>query len=341
MQQLKKSFPICFVFLFIIPLFTLSYAVLPKELVPVGQTVGIEVKCEGVMVIALENTGTNKNGHSAGAKAGFQPGDIITQVAGKRIASLSDFQDTIASTEEYPIAIQIERNGKNMQLNLTPEAEQNGKIELGLWLRDSIAGIGTVTFYDPLSGIFGALGHGVSDVETGNLIPLGEGFILPSTVKAVRPGRAGNPGELQGNFEFTRRIGRVLQNTHSGIYGKLDDTTAFLAEDRLPVGYATEVRAGSAKIRSNVEGASVNEFDIEISRIFSDSADRNLLITVTDPQLLSITGGIVQGMSGSPIIQDGKIIGAVTHVLINDPKKGYGILIESMLEAAFSGQMAA
>ena len=337
MQQLKKSLTICSLFLCMIPLFVLAYATFPTELVAVGQTVGIEVHCDGVMVIALEE----KETHLPGVQAGFLPGDIITQVAGEKVSSLSQFQNILSNAKEEFISVGIYRGGKPMQLRLSTIKDENDKIELGLWLRDSIAGIGTLTFYDPLSGIFGALGHGVSDAESGNLMPMGEGYILPSTVKSVRPGKAGAPGELQGNFEFTRRIGRLLKNTHTGIYGQLEDTTAFLPGETLPVGRAADVHVGPAKIRSNVRGSQVDEFDIEISRVFSGGEDRNLLITVTDPQLISITGGIVQGMSGSPIIQNGKIVGAVTHVLINNPEKGYGILIESMLEDAYAGPNAA
>ena len=333
----KKSSAILLLLFFIVPFFTAAYAALPTELVPVGQTVGIEVKCDGVMVIAVSES---KSG-LPGTNAGLLPGDVIIKAAGETVSTLEQFQNILEKSDTDTIAVQIRRAGKQMQLNVNTEKDESGKIELGLWLRDSIAGIGTVTFYDPISGIFGALGHGVSDVETGNLMPMREGYILPATVKNVRAGRAGNPGELQGNFDFSRRIGRLTINAHTGIFGKMEDTTAFLPEERMPVGTAADVRLGAAKIRSNVRGSEIKEFDIEISRIFSGGEDRNLLITVTDPELIAITGGIVQGMSGSPIIQDGKIIGAVTHVLINNPEKGYGILIEHMLEETYAGRAAA
>ena len=331
----KKSSAILLLLFFIVPFFATAYAALPTELVPVGQTVGIEVKCNGVMVVAVSESG------AASGSAGLLPGDVITKAAGETVSTLEEFQHILEKTDAATIPIQISRSGKAMQFNLNTEKDENGKVELGLWLRDSIAGIGTVTFYDPISGIFGALGHGVSDVETGNLMPMREGYILPATVKNVRVGRAGNPGELQGNFDFSRRIGRLTVNAHTGIFGKMEDTSAFSPEERIPVGTAADVRLGAAKIRSNVRGSEIREFDIEISRIFSGGEDRNLLITVTDPELIGVTGGIVQGMSGSPIIQDGKIIGAVTHVLINNPEKGYGILIERMLEETYAGQAAA
>jgi stage IV sporulation protein B len=214
-----------------------------------------------------------------------------------------------------------------------------------------MAGIGTFTFYDPESGLFGALGHGISEAETGRLLPMGSGHVLYSEVESVRAGQPGNPGELKGVFRDDKQYGYLLKNSETGLYGKLPDAEALGpgGHTPIPVAQGSEVKEGAALILSNVRGDLVELFDAEIIKIYPIENDpRNFMIRVTDERLISITGGIVQGMSGSPVIQDGKLVGAVTHVLINDPLRGYGIFAESMLreginalEAETSGQMAA
>ena len=202
---------------------------------------------------------------------------------------------------------------------------------IGAWVRDSMAGIGTMTYYDPKSGEFGALGHGITDVDTALLMPFSNGSILPSTVKAVRRGEAGSAGELRGDFNLTENLGELTANTACGVFGVME-SGEYVDGAALPVG---EARTGEAVICSNVEGDETREYAIEILKVTADSPDgRDLVLSVTDPELIEKTGGIVQGMSGSPIIQDGRLVGAVTHVLVNDPTRGYGIFIENMLEAA-------
>ena len=190
-----------------------------------------------------------------------------------------------------------------------------------------------MTYYDPATGDFGALGHGITDTDTALLMPFSNGSILPSTVKAVKRGETGSAGELRGDFELDTSLGDLYANTESGIFGTLAVSDyAPACQDAVPIGEAVP---GPAVIRSNVEGDAVEEYEIEILKVVSGTSDgRDLVISVTDPKLLKATGGIVQGMSGSPILQNGKLVGAVTHVLLNDPTKGYGILIENMLNAA-------
>jgi len=321
-----------------------ALAAMPTELVPVGQTVGIDIKCDGVMVVALGEVETETGVVAPGANAGLLPGDVITQVGTTRISSAAEFKAAVEETGEKAITAQVIRSdGQRLELTLTPAKDKQGNHELGLWLRDGMAGIGTVTFYDPKSGIFGALGHAVRDAETGALMPLGGGFIMPAGVKSVRRGAPGAPGELQGEFEVKRTAGTLFANTRAGIFGHSADREALHRGEALPVGSRGELKLGPATIFANVSGTEVGEFAIEISRIFTGGDDRNMMITVTDPALIEITGGIVQGMSGSPIVQNGKIVGAVTHVLINNPEKGYGISIDTMLESAFAdfGALAA
>ena len=209
----------------------------------------------------------------------------------------------------------------------------DGTWRLGAWIRDSMAGIGTVTFYDPATGSFGALGHGITDTDTGLLMPLGDGSVMHASVKAVKRGSAGEPGELKGSFDLAHDLGGLYANTEQGVFGTME-SCGFTEGSALPVAKAGEVRTGPAAILSNVSGDRVESYSIEIVRVLGSTGVQNLLIQVTDPALIQQTGGIVQGMSGSPILQDGKLVGAVTHVMVNEPSKGYGILIENMLEQA-------
>ena len=210
----------------------------------------------------------------------------------------------------------------------------DGVWRLGAWIRDSMAGIGTMTYYDPASGTYGALGHGITDVDTALLMPLYAGSITEATVKAVKRGERGSPGELKGDFSGSRDLGTVASNTEGGIFGSMEPC-ALTAGEPVPVAQADEVKTGPATILSNISGDETQEYAVEIVKIYPQSqATRNLLIRVTDSALLEKTGGIVQGMSGSPILQNGRLVGAVTHVLLNDPTEGYGILMENMLKAA-------
>ena len=296
----------------------------PKELVPVGHTVGIKMFARGVLVVDLAE------GKSPAKECGLAKGDVILQCNGTAVTSTEQFQQLLQGEEEVELAVR--RGGSAKTLTAEPEQNEDGAWVIGAWIRDSMAGIGTVTYYDPATGAFGALGHGVTDTDTAQLLPFASGSVLPSTVKAVKRGQAGAAGELKGKFDLTTDLGTLRANTASGIFGELSPC-ALTEGDAVPVAESAEVRDGPAVIRSNVAGDCVKDYQVELRRL-GDGEERNLLVTVTDPELLSATGGIVQGMSGSPIIQNGRFVGAVTHVLVNDPSQGYGILLEHMLEAA-------
>ncbi|MGL5514544.1 MAG: SpoIVB peptidase, partial [Sporomusa sp.] len=274
---------------------------------------------------------------SPATDAGFQPGDIIVKVNSSEIDTLADFRTAISNLDGGPIAITVKRGESTKELTLTPAKNKNDSFELGLWLRDGMAGIGTVTFYDPQAGVYGALGHSVSDIETGLIMPLDHGNIMPSSITGIMKGEPGTPGELQGEFDFDQTIGSVNLNTDAGIFGLLDDSNFTKSLKALPVGFEKDINLGEATILANIEGKDVREYSVEISKIFTGGDNRKMMVTVTDENLLAATGGIVQGMSGSPIIQNGKIIGAVTHVLVNNPEKGYGISMDSMLGTAYEG----
>ena len=299
--------------------------VTPRMLVPVGHTVGIKLFSKGVVVVKLSDGGTP-------AKAcGLRTGDVIVQCGGSTVTSSEQFQ-SLLQTCGGAVKLEVRRNGDRMTLSVEPERNDRGVYCIGAWIRDSMAGIGTMTYYDPATSTFGALGHGITDVDTAQLMPFSNGSILPSTVKAVKKGEAGSAGELRGDFDLTGDLGGLYANTSSGVFGTLEAAYAPAQAQAVMTG---QPAAGPAVIRSNVQGDEVREYDIEILKTVPGSNDgRDMVISVTDPALVEATGGIVQGMSGSPILQDGKLVGAVTHVLLNDPTKGYGISIENMLKAA-------
>ena len=298
-----------------------------RMLVPVGHTIGIKLFARGVLVVKLTDGGTPAK------ECGLQTGDVIVKCGGVSVTSSEQFQSLLQKNGDSAMDIQVRRAGDSMTLSVEPEQNDKGVYCIGAWIRDSMAGIRTMTYYDPATGDFGALGHGITDTDTALLMPFSNGSILPSTVKAVKRGETGSAGELRGDFDLDTSLGDLYANTESGIFGTLAVSDyAPACQDAVPIGEAVP---GPAVIRSNVEGDAVEEYEIEILKVVSGTSDgRDLVISVTDPKLLKATGGIVQGMSGSPILQNGKLVGAVTHVLLNDPTKGYGILIENMLNAA-------
>ena len=295
-----------------------------RMLIPVGHTVGIKLFSRGVVVVKPPESGTP-------AKAcGLRSGDVIVKCGDTAVTSIEQFRDLLQVHGEAGATLQVRREADAVTLTVEPEENAEGIYCIGAWIRDSMAGIGTMTYVDPETGAFGALGHGITDVDTAQLMPFANGSILPSAVKAVRRGESGAAGELRGQFDLTRDLGALTANTDVGVFGVLAEQV--FSGQALPVGMAA---VGKAEILANVTGDAVQKYEIEITKVVSGSdRGRELVLRVTDPALIAVTGGIVQGMSGSPIVQDGKLVGAVTHVLLNDPTKGYGVLMETMLEAA-------
>ena len=296
-----------------------------RLLVPGGQLIGLELTNEVLTVAAFdENYGTTAR------NAGLEIGDQLLTLDGRAVASAEDVRQALKSCGPR-VTLGILRGSKRMELSLTPAATREGR-RLGVYLRQGIAGVGTVTFYDPESDIFGTLGHGVNDSQ-GKLMFMKSGRAFQGAVASVKKGKCGDPGQLRGNADPEKVFGTITKNTPQGVFGT---SKRGISGEPLPIADFSEVKTGPATIRSTVGNDGVREYSVEILKIYPpDRSDgRNLLIRVTDPRLLTETGGIVQGMSGSPIIQNGKLIGAVTHVLVNDPTRGYGIFIENMLDAA-------
>ena len=268
-------------------------------------------------------------GDSAKA-AGLLSGDVIQKIDDTTVTCAEDVHKALQKSNGA-VALEICREGKMTRLQMMPVMTENGP-KLGVYLRQGITGIGTVTWYDPETRQFGTLGHGVND-STGNLIPMAEGKAYHAKVMTVKKGQRGEPGQLYGAVVSPEPVGVLKRNTQRGVFGVCDNGWD---GQELPVAQIGEIKVGEAVIRSTISGEEVREYSVKILKIYPKPRGngRNLLLKVTDPELLAITGGIVQGMSGSPIIQDGKLIGAVTHVLVNDPTTGYGIFIENMLDAA-------
>ena len=311
-------------------------AATPAKVIPVGHAVGIKLFSDGVVVVGTSEITTETGNVNPAKTCGLKEGDIITHINSTEVDSIEEVQSILQELKGRPMSIRAIREDRQVQFTAQAVCcREDSTYKLGAWIRDSMAGIGTVTYYDPAGNTFGALGHGINDVDTALLMPLEEGTILQASVVGVKRGEAGAPGQLKGAFDPLETLGQLRGNTPSGIFGSLTRTD-WLSGPLTEVASRKEVTVGPATILSNISGREVKAYAIEISKLLKhDQGDcRDFLITVTDPLLLEQTGGIVQGMSGSPIIQEGKLVGAVTHVLVNDPTRGYGIFIENMLDAA-------
>ncbi len=294
-----------------------------------GMPFGVRFQTDGVIVAGLEDVRTESGETCPARDAGIEPGDLILSANGQRLSSADELVKLISGSGEE-IKLTYRRGGEERDCRLTPVRDKKGGYRAGMWVRDSAAGIGTVTFYDPETGRFAGLGHGICDSDSGELIPLVTGSVTDVSLFGIERGVAGTPGELKGYFG-TKVIGSIDKNSATGVYGTLTK----LPEGGEPIEIARrgEIKAGEVLIRCTLADGDMRDYKAVISEINRHSRDnKSFIITVTDPALIERTGGIVQGMSGSPIIQDGKLIGAVTHVMINDPTRGYGIFIENMLE---------
>ena len=295
-----------------------------RQLIPVGQVVGLELRGETVTVAAFDDALG-----AAAREAGLQIGDEILDIDGITIDDAEDVKAALARSDGQ-IELRILRDEKEQSLCLAPAVTEEGP-RLGVFLRQGVTGIGTVTWYDPETKCFGTLGHGVSGPK-GELVRMTSGWVYEASVLSVKRGQVGEPGQLRGGVDGARILGSLSKNTNRGVFGSVDEGWQGTA---VRTASADEIRVGPATICSTINGDTPREYSVEILKIYPNSSHegRNMLIRVTDPALLTATGGIVQGMSGSPIIQDGKLVGAVTHVLVNDPTTGYGIFIENMLDA--------
>ena len=319
----KFSSRICILLFIICLCATTAFAT--TTLVPGGQVIGLQLCDDTVTVTDFDET----LGQAA-RSAGLAKGDRILKIDNTPITCAEDIRKALICSDGQ-VDIAIRRGEKTKTLSLCPAVTADGP-RLGVYLRQGTTGLGTVTYYDPNSGDIAALGHGVNTPD-GSLLTMKTGSLFPARIFSVKKGKAGAPGQLLGSVTDPKPLGPLATNTNQGVFGKTETPISGVP---LPIAKAEEVKTGAATIRSTVDGAALREYSVEILKIYPNTTGRtrNLLLKVTDQALLETTGGIVQGMSGSPIIQDGKLIGAVTHVLVNDPTMGYGIFIENMLDAA-------
>lgn len=309
-----------------------------QYLVPVGRTIGVTLDMEGAQVVDTESiVDYNGDKHDPAREAGISASDIIIQVDGEEVENVTELTERLNAVGDRETEIVVRTSdGKEKCVSIRPVlSSDDGNYKLGVWVNDAASGIGTMTYYDPKTREFGGLGHGICDTDTGEIITAKSGDIFRSVVAGVRKGEKGFPGELVGVFsDANEKIGTVFVNNSIGIKGELKEGADInLSGEAIPVAEFDEVSTGAASILANIENDVVDEFEIEIEKVNYDNDEyKDIIFKVSDDRLLDKTGGIVQGMSGSPIIQNGKLIGAVTHVLINDPSKGYGVFIKKMLE---------
>ncbi|MCI9013677.1 MAG: SpoIVB peptidase [Lachnospiraceae bacterium] len=305
-----------------------------KMLIPSGIPIGIYVKTSGVLVVGIGEFENSEGKKISPAKYALQKGDYILKVNGEVMENKKHFVQTVEESEGQDLVLTIKRNGEVTDVMVTPGANQNQEWKLGIWIRDNAQGIGTMT-YEDTDNSFGALGHGINDVDTSLLMNLEEGTLYRTEIVGITRGSNGNPGELTGYIEYDSDnvIGEIKENTEEGIFGICDaEVEAASAFEPIPIALKQEITLGPAQIICSVTGEP-EFYDVEIVEVNleRDNINRGIVVQVVDEKLLTLTGGIIQGMSGSPIIQNGKLVGAVTHVLVQDSTKGYGIFIEEML----------
>ena len=310
-------------FLLIIPLNVFAYS---SYIIPGGETIGIEVNSKGVLVVGFYKV----NNSYIGRSAGFEVGDRIIKLNNKEVNNISSMVEAINKTDSNTVEFTILRgtSEKNISLNLSEDSD--GVLKTGLYVKDSINGIGTLTYIDPSTNIFGALGHEIIEKSTAEKFEIKDGIIFGANVVGIEKSTNGNAGEKTATYNKTEVFGKITGNEISGIFGKY--TSSVEGKEKLEVAESKDVKTGDATIRTVIKDDKIEEFKINIIKLDDNSDTKNILFEVVDDRLLKEAGGIVQGMSGSPIIQNNKIIGAVTHVIVNDTTKGYGIFITTMLK---------
>lgn len=310
--------------LFIIPFNALAYS---DYIIAGGENIGIKLNAKGVLIVGIYNTSNS----SPAEDAGLKKGDMISSIDGWDIQNIEDMASKISQSSTGEIKIDYIRNKKKYSSILKLHKDNNGIYKTGLYVKDSITGIGTLTYIDPKTKKFGALGHEIIEQSTGKLLEIKDGKIFNSTVTGVVPSKDGNPGEKQAKYDIEKTTGTIFENTTRGVFGNYTDKIPNKQEYK--VAKKDDIKTGEAKILTVLDGNNVLEYKVNIIKINNnDNKTRNFIFDITDEKLLNKTGGIIQGMSGSPIIQNDKIIGAVTHVVVDDPHKGYGIFITNMLE---------
>ena len=317
----------------LIPLKNIDVNVIPKTtVVPMGNAIGMKLYTAGVLVVGMSEI----EGKKPYENSGIKEGDRIIQINQNQIDSTDDLMQAVNKSDGNNISIKYVRDEKTITTSIKPVKNSSNEYKIGLWVRDATAGVGTLTFYEPASGMFATLGHGIMDIDTAELIKIANGELVTTNILSINKGTKGNPGEIRGTIEAGHTIGTISKNTKFGVFGTINKTPylSIPNTNEMQVALREEIKTGKAQIICELENGKKEYYDIEIQKVFinNNKDNKSMLIKIIDTKLLEKTGGIIQGMSGAPIIQNGKFIGAVTHVLVNDPTIGYGVFADIMLK---------
>ncbi|MBR1737161.1 MAG: SpoIVB peptidase [Firmicutes bacterium] len=319
-----------------IPIKNVDVKILPNvKLIPCGNAVGVRINADGVVVLGIDDVRGEDDRMYSPCSGVLKTGDVITEINGTKIDNKEELINTIEESKKSKLDITLKRDETYIHTYVnTVKEKDSGKAKLGAWVRDSTQGIGTLTYYDPTSGTFGALGHGITDIDTKQLFNIKNGKIMSADIVDIKKGESGSPGELIGEIDTSEVLGSIKNNTEIGIYGSMsEEGIGRMTHEGVEIALKDEIKTGKAEILSNIDGRDVRAYEIEIESInrFNIDEAKGMIIRITDKELLDKTNGIIQGMSGSPIIQNGKLVGAVTHVFVREPTRGYAIFIENML----------
>lgn len=321
-----------------IPVKEIDVNVIPKtKVVPMGNLIGAKLYTSGVLVVGMsEIQGDDQQKHKPYEGSGIEEGDMIVEMDSKKIANTDELVETVNSSKGKVIQIKYVRNDETITTSIQPIKSEDNEYKLGLWVRDAAAGVGTLTFYEPSTGKFAALGHGIVDVDTGDIINIANGELVTSNLVAIKKGEKGTPGEIKGSIDSGVTIGNISKNTNFGVFGLVSNKNNLNLNGakEYEVALRSEIQTGEAEIICELENGKKEQYKIEISKIYTSNNydNKSMMIKITDERLLQKTGGIIQGMSGSPIIQNGKFVGAITNVLVSDPTAGYAIFGDLMVK---------
>lgn len=303
---------------------------------PIGRTIGLKLYTDGVLVVGMsEIDGADGNKYKPYNESGIKEGDMIQEINGQEISNTQTLINLVNVSEGKEMSIKYKRNGESIYTSIKPEKGLTGNYMLGLWVRDAAAGIGTLTYYEKSTGKFATLGHGITDVDTGNLLNISNGELVTAQIVSIVKGVKGRVGEIRGIIDNGEKIGKIEKNTSIGVYGTVTNSSFInsIKQPEVEVANRNDIKIGEAKIICQVENEKVEEFSIKIKKIYKNSNDnKSMLIEITDDNLINKTGGIIPGMSGTPIVQNNKFVGAITNVLLNSPTEGYAIFADIMME---------
>ncbi len=302
------------------------------KVIPVGKAIGMKLYTDGVLVVGMSEI----NGKKPYENTGIQEGDRIIEINNEKVDSTDELIETVNKSNGKQIAVKYKRNEDIITTSIEPAKTDDDQYKLGLWVRDAAAGVGTMTFYEPSSGMFAALGHGITDIDTSDLIQIANGELVTTNILSIVKGEKGAPGEIRGTIENGVSFGNIYKNTKYGVYGNVLNKSRLEVNsaEEMEVALRNEIKTGKAQILCELQDGKIERYEIEIQKLFINNNEDNksMVIKVTDKRLIEKTGGIIQGMSGAPIIQNGKFVGAVTHVLVNDPTIGYGVFADIMIK---------